>query len=132
MRRVMVRYTVKPDRVAENEELVRGVYDELLRTRVDGLRYATFKLDDGVTFVHLAEQDEDGPNQLEPLASFKRFQDGIAERCDRPPVVSEVNTIGAYRLLGESSGDRTRWRGEPCESRSSAPAESEGATTKEA
>ena len=29
MRRVLVRYKVKPDRVAENEDLVRAVYAEL-------------------------------------------------------------------------------------------------------
>src|SRR5262245_57235618 len=99
----MVRYKVKPERAAENVELVRAVYDELHETRPDGLRYATFTLDDGVSFVHLAEHEEDGPDQLTPLASFKRFQEGIAERCGEPPVVGEVSTIGAYRLLGESS-----------------------------
>ena len=104
MKRVMVRYRVKPERAAENEELVRAVYDELHKTRPEGLRYATFKLDDGVSFVHLAEHDEDGPNQLTRLASFQRFQEGIKERCDDPPVVSDVSTIGAYRLVGESSG----------------------------
>src|SRR5262249_46955032 len=104
MKRIMVRYTIKPDRAAENEELVRAVYHELHETRPKGIRYATFKLDDGVSFVHLAEHDEDGPNQLTPLASFKRFQKGIAERCHEPPVVSEVSTIGSYRLFDESSG----------------------------
>jgi hypothetical protein len=29
MRHVIVRYTVKPERAAENEELVRAVYSEL-------------------------------------------------------------------------------------------------------
>src|SRR4029453_3738613 len=100
----MVRYRVKPERVSENVELVRAVYDELHETRPEGLRSATFKLDDGVSFVPLAEHDEDGPNQLTPLASFERFQEGIAERCDDPPVVSEVSTIGAYRLPGGASG----------------------------
>ena len=38
MARVIVRYTVKPDRVAENEQLVRDVYAELARTQPDGLR----------------------------------------------------------------------------------------------
>ena len=31
MRRVIVRYTVKPDQVESNEELVRAVYEELDR-----------------------------------------------------------------------------------------------------
>src|SRR5262249_10931771 len=104
MNRVLVRYRVKPERASENVELVRAVYDELHETRPEGLRYATFKLDDGVSCVHLAVHEGDGPNQLTPLASFERFHEGISERCDDPPVVSEVSTIGAYRLLGESSG----------------------------
>ena len=57
MRRVMVRYKVKPDRAAENEALVRAVYEELARTPPAGLRYATFALDDGVSFVHLSARD---------------------------------------------------------------------------
>ena len=53
----MVRYKVKPDQAARNEELVRAVYEELEQTRPDGLSYATFKLDDGVSFMHLAAID---------------------------------------------------------------------------
>src|SRR5512145_601593 len=61
VKRVMIRYRVKPDPVAENEHLVRDVYEELARTRPEGLRYGTFKLDDGVSFVHLAVHAEDNP-----------------------------------------------------------------------
>ena len=57
MKRVMVRYKVKPDQAARNEELVRAVYAELHDREPSGIRYATFKLDDGLTFVHLAETD---------------------------------------------------------------------------
>jgi L-rhamnose mutarotase len=59
MRRVIVRYTIKPDRVAENERLVRAVYEELHRVELAGIRYATFRLDDGVTFVHIASVETD-------------------------------------------------------------------------
>src|SRR5918996_1641965 len=61
MRRVMVRYRLKPERVEENEVLVRAVYEELEGTRPEGLRYATFKLEDGVSFVHLALHTADRP-----------------------------------------------------------------------
>jgi hypothetical protein len=100
MPRVMVRYRVRPDRVVENEELVRAVYDELAATRPAGLRYATFKLADGVTFVHLAQHDEDNP--LRMIAAFQRFQEGIRERCDEPPVATELDEIGSYRVFGEA------------------------------
>jgi hypothetical protein len=101
MRQVMVRYKVKPDRVAENERLVRAVYDELQRSEPTGLHYATFRLPDGVSFVHLSMTDtEDGPHPLTGVEAFARFQDGIGERCDEPPVVTEVDAIGSYRVFG--------------------------------
>jgi hypothetical protein len=97
MKRVMVRYTVKPEAAAENEALVRAVYEELQRTQPSGMRYATFKLDDGVSFVHINFND-DTENVLTGLASFKAFQQGIAERCDEAPKVSELNEVGSYRF----------------------------------
>ena len=100
MRQVMVRYKMKPDRVAENEELVRAVYDELRRTAPAGLRYATFRLDDGVSFVHLSVTDtEDGHNPLSDVNAFKEFQANIAERCEEAPVVTELREIGSFRLF---------------------------------
>ena len=101
MRRVIVRYKVKPDRVAENEQLVRAVYDELHRTEPAGLQYATFKLDDGVTFVHLAlTATKDSP--LSKVKAFQEFQKDIQERTDENPAVTELDQIGSYRLAGES------------------------------
>jgi len=47
MTRVLVRYKVKPEHAAENERLVRAVYDELRRTEPGGFHYETFQLDDG-------------------------------------------------------------------------------------
>jgi hypothetical protein len=98
MRQVMVRYKVKPDRVAENEQLVRAVYDELARTDPAGLRYATFQLDDGVSFVHLAST-EDGHSPLSQVTAFKRFQENIADRCDEAPVVTDLREIGSFHLF---------------------------------
>ena len=54
MERVMVTYKVKPDRVAENEEFVKAVYEELHQINDPDIHYATFRLDDGQTFVHIA------------------------------------------------------------------------------
>jgi len=101
MKRVMVRYKVKPDQVEANEELVRGVYEELAVARPEGLRYATFKLDDGVSFVHLAEHGD--PNPLRDIAAFRHFQEGIADRCDEQPVAAEVELVGAYGFFGEDA-----------------------------
>jgi hypothetical protein len=97
MKRVMVRYRVKPDRAAENEALVRAVYEELRQTQPAGIRYATFKLDDGVSFVHIASVETGGGRSpLADLTAFREFQEGIADRCDDPPVVAELHEIGSF------------------------------------
>ena len=94
MRNVIVRYRLKPDRVAENEQLVRDVYLELARTNPGGIRYATYKLPDGVSFMHVASID--GENPLPGLVAFQAFTRAIAERCDEPPITTEVTAIGRY------------------------------------
>jgi hypothetical protein len=97
MRQVMVRYKVKPERVADNERLVRAVYDELKALDPDGFHYATFKLEDGVSFMHLAfSEGERAP--LPDLEAFRRFQEDIGERCDEPPVVIRLGEVGSFRM----------------------------------
>lgn len=104
MRAVMVRYRVKPDRAAENEELVRAVYDELHRTRPDGLHYATFVLEDGISFVHVSPTtSEDGDSRLSDLKTFQQSRAGIEERCDEAPVATGLREIGVYRAFGDAA-----------------------------
>jgi L-rhamnose mutarotase len=101
MQRVMVRYKLKPDRVAENEELVRAVYEELESAERSDVRYATFKLEDGVTFVHLVSiETEDGRSPLGELNAFREFQKDIKDRTEEAPVATELDEIGTYRLFG--------------------------------
>lgn len=99
MRRVMVRYTVKPDQVAANEQLVRDVYEELADLQPDDFHYATFKMEDGVSFVHIATQEGDH-NPLGDMAAFQRFQQDIRDRCDGPPVATRLEEVGSFRFHG--------------------------------
>ena len=104
MRQVLVRYKLKPERVEENERLVRAVYDELESTAPGRFHYGTFRLDDGVTFVHLAVTDtDDGRAPLPDLEAFQRFQENIEDRCEETPVVAELSEIGSFRLFGGGS-----------------------------
>jgi hypothetical protein len=99
MKQVVVRYKVKPGREAENEALVRAVYDELDRRRPEGLRYATFAYDDGHSFLHLASYESDGERSpFEGVAAFERFKEGLPDRCEEPPVRTELRRVGAFRM----------------------------------
>jgi hypothetical protein len=100
VKRLMVRYKVKADRAAENERYVTSVFEQLHREQPDGLRYATFKLDDGVSFVHIVSLEaSDGRSPFGELASFKAFTADVGERCDEPPVAVELAEVGSYRFF---------------------------------
>jgi hypothetical protein len=97
MRRVIVRYKVKADRVAEHERLIHSVFDELTKAAPSGIRYGAFKQSDGVSFVHTAFIDAER-NPLEAIAAFKAFTAAIAERCDESPKTEELTAVGVYEL----------------------------------
>lgn len=102
MKQVMVRYKVKSDRVAENEDLVRAVYHELRSTDPEAVRYATFRLDDGVSFVHIfVAETEEAHDALQRLTAFQEFQRELGERCDEQPTVTKLSSVGSFRLLDE-------------------------------
>jgi hypothetical protein len=98
MKRVVVRYTVKAERIEEHEALIRAVFAELASVRPAGLSYQALKLEDGLSFVHVATiSTADGQNPLVALPSFKAFTANIADRCDEKPKSSTSTAIGAYR-----------------------------------
>ena len=101
MKRIMVRYTVKADRAADNERFIKAVFAQLDREKPDGIRYASFKLDDGASFVHIASvETSDGTNPLFALAAFQEFTSQIKDRCAEPPITVTLNEVGSYRLFG--------------------------------
>jgi hypothetical protein len=94
---VVVRYTTRADAAEENQQLVEKVFAELAATEPDGLRYATFRLADGVSFVHVAMIDGDD-NPLLQLAAFQEFTREIGERCVDGPTPSQATVVGSYRF----------------------------------
>jgi hypothetical protein len=94
-RQVLVRYRVKPERVAEHEALIHAVFAELARTQPKGIQYRAYKRDDGVSFVHFALVSAD-TNPLDTVAAFKAFGERIKERCDAPPEVVDLTVVGAF------------------------------------
>jgi len=93
----VVRYTTKPEHAEENERLIRKVFAELAETEPAGLRYAAFRLDDGVSFVHVAVLEGE-QNPLTSSAAFGQFQSGIGERCAQGPLAADATVVGSYRL----------------------------------
>jgi len=69
--------------------------------RATGFAYASFRLEDGVSFVHIVvEEDGPGSVSLADVPAFREFQAGIADRCDEQPVATGATLLGAHRMLG--------------------------------
>ena len=96
-RQVMVRYKTKPERSAENEDFIKKVFAALDKTKPNGVQYSSYKLADGVSFVHVASYEmEDGNNPLTSIPEFKAFTAGVKDRCDEQPVTTEMTVVGSY------------------------------------
>ncbi|MBJ7600857.1 MAG: hypothetical protein DLM67_12990 [Candidatus Nephthysia bennettiae] len=85
--------------------MVERVYQELSTRDPAGIRYATLRLEDGVTFIHIFMTDDDeAPNALSTSAAFADFQRDLAQRCVDQPAAQRVTIVGSYRLLADVSG----------------------------
>ncbi len=91
----VVRYTTDPKHTDENERLIRDVFDELAEQPPSGLRYLVIRLDDGVTFVHVAIVDDD-TNGLVGRPAFQTFVSGIGDRVVEGPSPVDGTLIAAF------------------------------------
>ena len=100
METTVVRYKVKADRADENRQYIKKVFAQLNEDKPDGLRYVSFNLDDGLSFVHIAVvETADGKNPLPETSAFQDFLSEIKDRCDEPPVATKADIVGSYRLF---------------------------------
>jgi hypothetical protein len=94
----IIRYTTHPEHADENARLIRAVFAALADAKPDGVHYAAFRLDDGVSFMHIVTLDGD-VNPLNDVPAFQEFQSNIANRVAAPPVTVVTSVVGNYELL---------------------------------
>src|SRR4051812_45400518 len=99
MTATVVRYQAKPDRADENQKLIEAVFADLETRRPEGFTYKVFRLEDGVSFVHVViEHDNvEHPDSLQDVPAFQAFVAEIGDRCDVPPVAMGAAVGGRAR-----------------------------------
>jgi hypothetical protein len=91
----VVRYTTRPEASDENERMIKAVFAQLADERPEGMRYVAIRLDDGVSFVHVAVFDGDD-NPLQALNAFGEFASTVGARCADGPSPVNGSVIGDY------------------------------------
>ena len=94
----VIRYTTHPEHADENARLIRAVFAALADTKPEGVHYAAFRLDDGVSFMHVVTLDGE-TNPLNDVPAFQEFQANIMNRVVAPPVTVVTTVVGNYNLL---------------------------------
>ena len=98
MKATVVRYQAKPERADENQQLIEAVFAELLERDPKGFTYQVFRLEDGVSFVHVVtELDVPDADSLQDVSAFQAFVAEIADRCDVAPLAMGATVVGSFR-----------------------------------
>jgi len=91
----VIRYRTRPECADDNARLIEDVFAELEARGTTGIRYTALRLDDGVSFVHVAVlEGEDNPLQSSP--AFGAFQSGLGERLDEGPFPATATVVGSH------------------------------------
>ena len=97
-----VRATLKEEHVADAEAAVKRVFAAIEREGLEGIRYASVRLQDGVTFLALLELEEGVENPLHGLPEAQEFYARLPEWYTEPPEVGPGTVIGSYRLFSDA------------------------------
>jgi hypothetical protein len=95
MKIVRVIYTTALSYSATNQQNIQAIADELRVLNHPGIRYSTYLLADGKTFMHLDHFDnEEAHLALQGLASFKKFADELeASSPEVEPVLELLSVV---------------------------------------
>ena len=97
MKATVVQYRTRPEKSEENRRLIEAVFADLTQREPVGFTYKVFRLEDGVSFVHVViEHDVEDPDSLQSVPAFQAFTADIASRCEVPPVANGATVVGAY------------------------------------
>lgn len=101
MKIVRVQYTISAGYVAQNQQNIQGIVAELKQLNHPGIKYSTYLLPDGQTFMHLDHfTNEDAHQALMALASFQKFAGELdANGFEAEPeleILSMVSATGEF------------------------------------
>lgn len=97
MSTILLRTKVNPEAASEVEAAVKTLFTALEEARPQGLRYSSYRLLDGVTYVVVLDIAEGIENPLPGVPAFLEFQEALKGWLVEPPVPEPVTVIGDYR-----------------------------------
>jgi hypothetical protein len=97
MKALRVHYTTTAAFAPRNQANIAGIVKELKKLNHPGIKYSTWLLPDGKTFMHFDQfENEEAHEVLTSLASFKKFDEELwASGLEVEPVLEKVTLVAA-------------------------------------
>jgi hypothetical protein len=96
---MMIRAKVKAENVPDIQAAAEKMFGSINAVRPEGVKYASSRLSDGVSFVALLALDDPADNPLQAIPEFRQFQEHLPEWLAEPPTVEPLTVIGSYELF---------------------------------
>ena len=108
MSATVVRYQAKPERADENQKLIESGFADLDARSPKGFTYKVFRLDDGISFIHVVVEHEgvEDPDSLQDVPAFQAFVADIAVRTGkgRSTIARDVTRAKKVAVLNDIAG----------------------------
>ena len=101
----MVRQKIKSGSLDEAEAAVRDLFVTLGRLRPEGVRYASTRVVDSLTFVILVELADGIEDPRPAIPEYQRFLEQLEGWVDGPPVIEQLDVVGSYDLFATQRED---------------------------
>jgi hypothetical protein len=99
---ITIQAQMKEEHAAETEAVVQRVIAALERDQPAGVRYASLRLADGVTYLALVELEDADDNPLLSLPEYQELVAKLPEWHAAPPQAGPATVVGSYRLLADA------------------------------
>jgi hypothetical protein len=99
MTTILIRAEARPEHVADIEAAAKEVFAALEESQPEGLRYASMRLDDGVTYLILVSWPDGGENPLLAVPAYQEFARGLRGWLAAPGTTERLDLVGSYRLF---------------------------------
>lgn len=97
-----VRAKVKEEHVADAEGAAKRMFAAIEREGLEGIRYASIKLEDGVTFLAVLEIEDGVENPIPALPEAQEFYASLPGWYAEPPEIGSATVVGSYRFFSDA------------------------------
>jgi len=96
---LMIRGRIKDENAAAAAAAVTKMFAALAQARPRGVRYASCRLPDGVTYVAMLALEDPAANPLAEIPAYTEFQENLKGWLADPPSVEQLTVAGSYELF---------------------------------